>query len=342
MSGSVFELEHNLMDRCREALRAADPEETLMLLQELVGAYGKLLRQTEKITKVGDSIQRKLVKAHEEIRGQHERLQNAQRQLLHREKMMAMNTFVHGLAHEICNPLNFINNFAGLNLELCDDIRNNLNCLDQPGVLPATEALLEDLERGASLIQDHGRRAAAIVDSMSQLIGATRQAQKSMQPQDLSYLLHSYALPVIRRFEEPLQYRLIVREQFGSSLPPVLIQAEDIGTVFTQLTTNACEALVARFQCEKGFEPTLELTTRTFEGRLQVHVDDNGEGVRAEIQDKIFTPFFTTRSKVHNIGLGLTTSYDILVHGYDGDLRLEKSPGGGTRFTAELPLEPGW
>ncbi len=339
MSGSVFELEHNLMDRCREALRCADPDETHARLQELVGAYAKLLRQTEKITKVGDSIQRKLVKAHEEIRGQHERLQNAQRQLLHREKMMAMNTFVHGLAHEICNPLNFINNFAGLNLELCADIRHNLSCLAAPGVLPATEAQLEDLERGASLIQDHGRRAAAIVDSMSRLIGATRQGQKPVQPQDLSYLLHSFALPVIRRFEEPLQFRLVVHEQLATSLAPVAIQVEDIGTVFTQLTTNACEALLARFQDERSFEPTLSLSTEAIGNHLLVHVDDNGEGVAPSNRDKIFTPFFTTRAKAHNIGLGLTTSYDILVHGYDGDLRLETGPSGCTRFTAELPLE---
>lgn len=334
---SVFELEKDLVSRCNDLDQDPMPQESRELFSELLGAYKKLLRQTEKITKVGDSIQRKLVKAREEILVKNRHLMEAQKELMHKEKMVAMNTLVQGLAHEICNPLNFINNFAHLNLELSTEIQRSLEGEDKGVSSEEIAEHLDDLHHGALIIREHGQRAASIVESMGRVIGVGRGQQGLRIPEDPVYLLENFTTPLIRDFSKTMDGRLQVEKKFCPRIPPLEVVVEDLGTVFTQLVSNALEALQARLLVEE-FEPTLRLICESDDTYVFFHVDDNGDGIPEDNLEKVFTPFFTTREAASNLGLGLSTSYDIVVNGYSGDLKVDPDLDGFTRFSVILPL----
>lgn len=338
---SVFEAEQQLLKQCLSISRNASQEELFDCLRLLTNAYAKLLRQTNKITRVGDSIQNKLVRAREEIHIKNQRLLATQQQLVHKEKMLAMGTLSQGLAHEICNPLNFINNFANLNLQLCGEIRARYRGTESPPEGAALEELLsnmEDLHHGAHIIQEQGRRAAAIVESMGHL-GASSAAHKSQsRNEDLGYLLDSFASTVAGNYQAELGPNFVVVRQMSLNLPSVKVVAEDLGTVFVQLLNNACEALVERRKTEPDFLPRLFLASELVNHRAEFQIGDNGPGISEEDFGKIFTPFFSTKEAAANIGLGLTICYDVVVNGYGGELRVLHTKPGDTRFLLALPI----
>jgi len=152
------------------------------------------------------------------------------------------------------------------------------------------------------------------------------------------YLLNNFITPVLRHFTRSLLPSLEVVKSFGPRIPNMEMVVEDIGTVFTQLTTNACEALCARIIVEPEFQPILRFSCQLSEADIRIHIDDNGDGIPEFNLPKIFTPFFTTRESASNLGLGLSTSYDIVLNGYDGEILLVPNYEDFTRFTIVLPL----
>lgn len=337
---SVFSAEHDLLEEARLSLDDCDsPEELKAALGTVVKAYGKLLRQTEKITKVGDSIQRKLVKAREEIAVKNRRLVRAQRNLIHKEKMLALNTLANGISHEICNPLNFVCNFAALNLQMAERINEHFKEHENEIPQETRELLAEDFEdllHGAQIIEEQGKRAAAIVDSMSRLT-SDRVVSNQSQEVDFNELVKGLTESVVRSFADSHRLNnceIVYKLQAWDHVKLVI---GDAAGVVSQLIKNACEALVAAK--EKGpLAPVLKVSTQYIKGRATLIIEDNGEGISSENLEQIFTPFFTTREAASNIGLGLSTCYDILVNGYGGELTLETDVDGFTRARAVWPV----
>lgn len=260
----------------------------------------------------------------ETLREKNREILTTQRQLVLREKMASLGTLTTGLAHEIRNPLNFINNFANLNLQIIDEFRVRLRALSNLGEEKLEPLLdeLDELEDGAKIIHDHGSRACKIIESMIQF-SAFSDRVDDRGPIDLGRLLEEQAAAVLMTMnkQHPLP-NLRVHNRVDPNLPPYEGNQETLVFLFSQLFTNAYEALIDRAQKNPDFLPILSYRMTRVGDAMHIKICDNGPGVSPAHGTKIFAPFFTTRDQ--NIGLGLFMCYEIVVNAYRGDLVLER------------------
>ena len=317
----VYAREHALLDGVRRMADSGPSRAELATqLAQLIEAYRKLLRQTEKITRVGDSIQRKLVRARAEIEKKNLELVAAQKQLLRKEKMIAMNTLVAGIAHELRNPLNFISNLSQMQVQLIEDMA--LADLEHPPDAEEWQALRDDLAelaRGARIICEHGERTDAIVTRINQL---SREDPGTPYPVDINLLLIGYVNQVrnMLRVRCPLP-ALEIREDLDLEVGELELSPGDLGFVFIQVLTNALEAMQERVETGDAVVPVLELVTRARADEIEIRIRDNGPGVAEDERNKLFTPFHTTKpTGTGHIGLGLYSSLDVIANGYGGQM----------------------
>lgn len=334
----VFESEYVRLDHCRQiAASSEDNEDLAKHFRDLVADYEKLLRQSEKITRVGDSIQRKLVRAREQIEEKNRELVRAQKMLVRKEKTVAMNTLVAGIAHELSNPLNFINNLSAMQAEMVNDILQAHG--ETPPDSEGWEELRDDLEQmahGASIISEHGERAGVIINRMNKL---SREDPGVPHLTDVNLLLRGYCRQVRESLRErcPVENLQII-EDMDEHLGEVQLVPGDLGFVITQLLTNALEAMTERAE-DEAFAATLVLATRRTDESVVISIRDNGSGVDEEQRGLLFTPFHTTKpTGKGNLGLGLFTCHDVVVNGYGGQMDYQIRDG-LTEFSVSLPLE---
>ena len=262
-------------------------------------------------------------------------LKQAQTQLVQAEKMASLGELTAGIAHEIQNPLNFVNNFSEVNVELADELIGSLN----KGELDHAIHLAADIRANEGKINDHGKRADAIVKSMLQH-SKTNSGQKEFT--NLNSLADEYlrlAFHGLRAKDKSFNANLVT--DFDHLLPNVTFIPQDIGRVLLNLYNNAFYAVAAR-ESEKAnpdYQPTVAVSTCLSDDAQYaiITVKDNGTGIPGKVIDKIFQPFFTTKPTGQGTGLGLSLSYDIIkTHG--GEIKVETTDGGGTSFTINLPL----
>ncbi|MEM0962575.1 MAG: ATP-binding protein [Bacteroidota bacterium] len=271
-----------------------------------------------------------------------ERLQNAQNQLVQQEKMASLGQLTAGVAHELKNPLNFVNNFAQLSAELLDDLEDELR---EEAKRPVGEALddsadlLADLRSNASKIREHGRRADGIIRSM---LAHSRAQPGPMRPAPVNSLLREYVgLAYHGTRASHSGFNVDIQLELDDAVQEVLMVPEEMGRVFLNLLDNALQALRQRADAEPGFTPVLRVTTRPWQDDgVSVSVQDNGSGIPAEVRDRIFEPFFTTKPTGEGTGLGLSLAYEIVVHGHGGYLKVNSRQDDGTTFTVQLPGVP--
>jgi signal transduction histidine kinase len=255
-------------------------------------------------------------------------LKATQDQLIVQEKMASLGVLTAGVAHEIKNPLNFVNNFAGLSVELAHELREDLETqkdrLD-PKTLDDTLGILQDLELNATRINEEGRRADDIVRSM--LLHARSQGGQR-QETDVNQLLaeavnlaqHSMKA----RLADPGEVKF--EAMYDESLRPIEVVPQDIARVFLNILSNAYEAVYQKQQAVgDDFVPQLAVSTKNLADRIEIRVRDNGPGIPAEVRDQIFDPFFTTKPAGEGTGLGLSISYDIIVQGHQGNIAVNSS-----------------
>lgn len=263
-------------------------------------------------------------------------LKATQEQLVQREKLASLGELTAGIAHEIQNPLNFVNNFAEVSVELVEE-------LNEERVKPAGERdeeletdLLSDLSQNVQKISDHGKRAASIVRGMLQ---HSRASSGQKQLTDLNALVDEYlrlAYQGLRAKDKSFNAQLTTN--FAPNLPTVNIVPEDIGRVLVNLFNNAFYAVQQKSKEEPDFVPTVWIQTTQVDGQLVIRIKDNGLGIPDEVRQKVFQPFFTTKPTGEGTGLGLSLSYDIIVKGHGGLLSVETEAGKFTEFTVTLPL----
>lgn len=261
-----------------------------------------------------------------------ENLKAAQSQLIQSEKMASLGEMTAGIAHEIKNPLNFVNNFAELNAELADEIADELK--DRPDLLE----LLADLKSNAMQIASNGKRADSIVRAMMQ--HASGGASQKMDT-DINNLVEEYiglAYHGMRASDKSFNATLVrnLDEHAGTAS----IVPQEIGRVLLNLLGNAFYVVRERAQAETGpYEPTVTVTTKRTGDHVEIHVADNGSGMPDHVKAKIFEPFFTTKPSGSGTGLGLSLSYDIVTKGHGGQMTVESEAGNGARFVVEFPVE---
>ena len=267
-----------------------------------------------------------------ELRVAHEQLQKAQASLVQAEKMASLGQLTAGIAHEIKNPLNFVNNFAELSGELLQELRDTIASPDAD-----QEELIEILTANLAKVAEHGRRADNIVTSM---LLHSRGGSGERRTADLNALVEeALNLSFHGARARDKSFNISLERDLDPELGPVEIVPQDITRVLLNLFGNGFYAANKRLQegADPDFRPSLRVTTRELGNRVEIRVRDNGVGMPPEVQAKLFTPFFTTKPTGEGTGLGLSISYDIITQQHGGTITVESRPGEFTEFTVRLP-----
>jgi two-component system NtrC family sensor kinase len=263
------------------------------------------------------------------------KLRTTQTQLIQAEKMASLGELTAGIAHEIQNPLNFVNNFADVSAELMAELQEALATSD---TAEAT-ALAEDVTQNLGKIHQHGQRAAGIVRGM---LEHSRASTGERAPLEINALADEYlrlAYHGLRAKDKSFNAEL--KTNFAPGLPLVEGVSADLGRVLLNLFSNAFYAVQQRqLAGELGYAPTVEVATEWAGQQVMVHVKDNGTGMSESVQQKIFQPFFTTKPTGEGTGLGLSLAHDIIAQGHGGSLRVESQAGQGSTFHVRLPALP--
>lgn len=265
-------------------------------------------------------------------------LKATQAQLIQQEKLASLGELTAGIAHEIQNPLNFVNNFSEVSMELIDEMEEELNKGDKEEAM----AIAGDIKQNLEKIIHHGRRADGIVKGMLQ---HSRASSDTLEPTDLNKLADEYlrlAYHGLRAKDKSFNAELITG--YAQNLPQITVVSQDVGRVLLNLFTNAFYAVQQRQKIAGAdFRPTVEVNTLLSigaDGRssVKIMVKDNGTGIPEAVKDKIMQPFFTTKPTGEGTGLGLSLSYDIIVKGHKGNIDVASKEGEFTMFTISLPL----
>jgi signal transduction histidine kinase/Tfp pilus assembly protein PilF len=283
-------------------------------------------------------------KTNETLRQRNEKIENAlhqlrstQTQLIQSEKMASLGELTAGIAHEIQNPLNFVNNFSDVNTELIDEAKLEMS----KGNTTEVKTILNDIKENEQKINHHGRRADAIVKNMLQ---HSRSSSGKKEPTDINKLADEYLrLSYHGLRAKDKSFNATMKTDFDESVGKINIIPQDMGRVILNLINNAFYAVDEKNkapQPPKGgveYEPTVSISTKKENGKVEIKVADNGNGIPQKILDKIFHPFFTTKPTGQGTGLGLSLSYDI-VKAHGGELKVETNEGQGSEFIISLPL----
>ena len=263
-------------------------------------------------------------------------LKSTQSQLIQSEKMASLGELTAGIAHEIQNPLNFVNNFSEVNTELIDE----LNVEVDKGNMDEVKAIAKDIKENEQKINHHGKRADAIVKGMLQHSRSTNNATK--EPTDINALADEYlrlAYHGLRAKDK--SFNATMKTDFDETIGNINIIPQDIGRVILNLITNAFyvvdEKNASTSSAGQSYEPTVSVSTKKGGDKVLISVRDNGPGIPQKILDKIFQPFFTTKPTGQGTGLGLSLSYDI-VKAHGGEIKVNTKENEGTEFIIQLPM----
>lgn len=259
-------------------------------------------------------------------------LKSTQSQLIQSEKMAGLGELTAGIAHEIQNPLNFVNNFSEVSKELINELSDEVD----KGNYNEVKAIAKDVVQNLEKINHHGKRADAIVKGM---LAHSRTSSGQKEPTDLNALCDEYlrlAYHGLRAKDNA--FNAAFKTYFDPNIGNINIVPQDIGRVLLNLINNAFYAVNERSKMgEAGYIPEVEISTAIEGSFVKVMVKDNGGGIPEHIKEKIFQPFFTTKPTGQGTGLGLSLSYDIITKGHQGELKVETEEGKGSKFIIHLP-----
>lgn len=306
----------------RWATSKKQQEEFKIISQQNLELDRLVAERTAELTKQKNELQETLVL-----------LQTTQQQLIQSEKLASLGELTAGIAHEIQNPLNFVNNFSEVSIELIDEMEQELTNGDKDEAI----AIAGDIKLNLEKIIHHGKRADGIVKGMLQ---HSRASNGIKEPTNINTLADEYlrlAYHGLRAKDKSFNADLVT--SFDENLPMINVVPQDIGRVFLNLFTNAFYAVQ---QKEKtvviGYKPVVNLSTAVQKGFVIIRVKDNGAGIPEDIKDKILQPFFTTKPTGEGTGLGLSISYDIIVKGHGGSIVVDSKEGEFTEFVIKLPV----
>ena len=264
-------------------------------------------------------------------------LKTTQKQLVQSEKMASLGELTAGIAHEIQNPLNFVNNFSEVSLELIEEVKSEKLKVKSERDEKIEDELLNDIAANLEKINHHGKRADAIVKGMLQ---HSRSSTGIKEPTNINALADEYlrlAYHGLRAKDKSFNATMVT--DFDPSIGKVNVIPQDTGRVILNLITNAFYAVnEKKMKGIDGYEPTVTVSTKKEGNKLFISVKDNGSGIPEKVKEKIFQPFFTTKPTGEGTGLGLSMSYDIITKGHGGELLVYSEEGKETEFKIILPI----
>ena len=330
----------------------------LVLLGIIVYAYSRyrlkrLEQRSKELEKIVDERTHEISVKAEQIRSQadlladqnkeleqkNQEIVKTQEQLIMQEKLASLGALTAGIAHEIKNPLNFVNNFAELSVELMQELREDLSAqrerMDEK-MYKRVEDTIADLEHNSRKINEHGKRADSIVRGM--LLHSRGKSGERIST-DINQLLDEYvnlAYHGLRALDP--SFNITIKTDYDKSVGMLDVVPQDLSRVFLNIVNNACYAANEKKKTAgPSFSPVLNISTRNLDRMIEIRIRDNGTGIPKDIVDKIFDPFFTTKPTGKGTGLGLSLSYDIVAKVHGGELRVETDPGNYTEFIIRLP-----
>jgi signal transduction histidine kinase/dihydroneopterin aldolase len=320
--GTVLEIRHNPM-----------PEGGFVLIYSDITERKRSEAEIRAARDAAEEASRTIAAAYQELK-------TAQARLIQAEKMASLGQLTAGIAHEIKNPLNFVNNFANLSVELLHELKETaapaLAALDDDKRADADE-LVEMLTGNLEKIAEHGQRADGIVKSM---LEHSRGSSGDRREVDLNELVEeALNLAYHGARAQDQDFNITLERDFDHNLGPIEIVPQDLTRVFLNLFGNGFYAANKRQKDAKNpnYRPTLTVTTRDIGGEVEIRVRDNGSGIPPEHRNKLFQPFFTTKPTGEGTGLGLSISYDIVTQQHGGTIEVASELGAFTEFTVRLP-----
>lgn len=266
-------------------------------------------------------------------------LKSTQARLMQSEKMASLGELTAGIAHEIQNPLNFVNNFSDVNTELLDELKAEIST----GNLQSANAIADDVIKNEEKINHHGKRADAIVKSM---LMHSRSNTGSKVPTDINFICEEYirlAYHGIRAKDN--NFHVDFQNDFDAAIDKINIIPQDIGRAILNMINNSLYACAEEEKLKsknadsvKIYTPTVKVSTKKMNNTIDISIQDNGTGIQDEIIDKIFQPFFTTKPAGKGTGLGLSLAYDI-VQAHEGEIKVKSKIGEGSEFIIRLPIK---
>lgn len=306
------------------------PQGTVNLLQTF-GAQSVLAIQNARLFDEVQSRTRELAKSLEGLRATQDRL-------VQTEKLASLGQLTAGIAHEIKNPLNFVNNFSAVSVELVDELREALARASLAPQLRGEISEISDmLQDNLDRVVQHGKRADSIVKNM---LLHSRQGSGEHQPTDINAVVEeSLNLAYHGARAEKQDFNVTLEKSFDPAAGEVDMFPQEITRVLLNLISNGFYAATKRnLEANgRGYEPTLAVLTRTLGESVEIKIHDNGTGIPAEVKEKMFDPFFTTKPPGEGTGLGLSLSYDIIVKQHAGSIEVDTQPGQFTEFRIVLP-----
>jgi signal transduction histidine kinase len=299
-------------------------EEQIELIQHVADAFSTAYARYEDFTK--------LEAAKQQVEKTLTDLKQAQAQLVQSEKMASLGELTAGIAHEIQNPLNFVNNFSEVSNELIEEMNEEL----EKGDISEAKAIAADIQQNLEKINHHGKRADAIVKGMLQ---HSRSSSATKEPTDINKLADEYlrlAYHGLRAKDN--SFNATIKTDYDESIGDINIIPQDVGRVILNLITNAFYTVTEKKKQQlSAYEPTVYASTKNKGANVEISVKDNGNGIPEKVVDKIFQPFFTTKPTGQGTGLGLSLAYDI-IKSHGGDLKVETKEGKGSEFIIQLPV----
>jgi signal transduction histidine kinase/ligand-binding sensor domain-containing protein len=303
-----------------------------LLLAVAIFAIHRMQRQRI-IRRERQKTQMKELAQAKEIENAYHELRSTQAQLIQSEKMASLGELTAGIAHEIQNPLNFVNNFSEVNNELIDEMKTELD----KGDTNEAKIIADDVKQNLEKILHHGKRADAIVKGMLQ---HSRVSSGQKELTDINAVADEYlrlAYHGLRAKDKSFNAKY--ETDLDPSIEKIKVVPQDLGRVILNLINNAFYAVTEKKNgTSNGYEPIVTVSTKKLDGKIEIKIKDNGNGIPQKVLDKIFQPFFTTKPTGHGTGLGLSLSYDIIkAHG--GEIKVETKEGESTEFIIYLPLK---
>ena len=265
-----------------------------------------------------------------------EELRAAQEQLVQQEKLASLGQLTAGIAHEIKNPLNFVNNFSELSIELVDEVFEEMGHLEKNETTDFIAEILNDIKGNLRKVHEHGTRADGIVKSM---LMHSRGSSGKKEPVDFNSLIReivNLSFHSMRANKNPINTQIIFN--LDENMGEVPLITEDFSRVIVNLCSNAFDAMRESVRQSGNYKPVLTIISKKQNQKAVIEIHDNGPGIPDEIRDKILQPFFTTKKGTEGTGLGLSISHDI-VKAHGGELIVEPKSGEGTTFIVSVPIK---
>ena len=304
-------------------LHALQEEQKQLLQEQNAQLEIKVQERTRELSVQKEELQKSLLD-----------LKTTQLQLIQREKMASLGELTAGIAHEIQNPLNFINNFSDISVDMLGELEE---CIKAGRPNEALE-IIDQAKTSLQKIAHHGKRADAIIKNM---LEHSRRAGSEKELTDINTLTEEYLKLAYQVYTaRDNRFAAIVETRFDHSLRKINVMPQEIGRVLVNLFNNAFYSVQEKKRQQNGsYEPVVQVSTRLRNAKLEISVKDNGTGIPEKLLAKIYQPFFTTKPTGEGTGLGLSLSYDVVTKGHGGNLSVVSKEGEGAEFVVQLPIE---